>query len=125
MKSQKDRSEVKGQGNRPVLTPAENPRGAHLQPLKAIHPALKRSGRVGVQTRNGQAAWPVKRQTDRPRGGSRAAFRPGDAPYDIIGFDCRLGAAFTNDLATSQGAAPVGSPPFARKKPAEQARRLQ
>ena len=57
-----------------------------------------------------------------PRGGSRAAFRSGDAPYDTIGFDCRLGAAFTNELATSQGAAPVGSPPFTRQKPAQQAR---
>ena len=51
LKLQTDRSEVKGQGNRPVLTPAENPRRAHLQPLKAIHPSLNQTPSQSIRER--------------------------------------------------------------------------
>jgi hypothetical protein len=70
--------------------------------------------RVAVQTRYGHAAWRFA-----------AAFMPGDASDDITGIDCRLGAAFAGAHSTSRGRHRWVVPLFARKKPAQQARRVR
>ncbi len=82
------------------------PAGLISNASTTIHPALKRTGRVAVQTPNGQAAWPFEDETDRPRGRSSASFRSREGASE-----CRTcwnrGAATTygpiqalNDLAT-------------------------